>query len=231
MAEGVLDVIGFFSGIFGIVSSIQSWLPKAGPQTTVRIYAGLQTNAADSTGGNVPGVALWDAVGGLVGFEDGTKNTIHSGKFYDIQVASDGIPAEYIAISNGGNDGICISSVAITQVDGTQPSGWYGDIGRSCGAPWYHQQAVLGTGSNGDYRPSCVWLDRDRSNENAYQGMSFHLIDFGNKGLVKQFNQRNDTLCHSLPRFTMWQNFTTQDTIMIYEDPPEVRILLIPFLK
>ena len=195
-----LEIICLVSGAFGIVSPIQGWGPDPGPQITVRVYAGLSDSMTVSTGGNFPGVALWDAYGGLIGFEDGTSSKIGDGASGDIQVSSDGRSAEYIAVSNGGDDGLCISSLAITMSNGDQ-LGWFGDVGMACGAPWYHSNAILG---NANYRPACVWIDRDGSNGHPYQGMSIHLPDFlSTNGLSQQYQDKINTMCKSVPRFTM----------------------------
>lgn len=181
------------------------------------MYAGLSDNTTESTSGNFPGVALWDADGGLIGFEDGTSSKIKDGTSGDIQVSSDGRSAEYIGVSNGGSDGLCISSLAITMSNGDQ-LGWFGDVGMACGAPWYHSKEILG---NDDYRPVCVWIDRDGSNGHPYQGMSIHLPDFlSTKARASQYQNQPGTMCKNLPRFTMWRTFMTYDTITVFDSPP-----------
>lgn len=164
-----MEGAGLAAGIVGIGMMIPGLLPKQDEhRTVVRIAAGLTHNEIDTTGGDTPGIALYDILGRPIGQANGQKPGIKDGDFVDVSVPFyDGVgkkPTEYIAISNGGDDALCIAYIALTQPDGTKKA-WYGDMGKTCGAIWY--PSLLKTGDD-DYQPSCVWIDHNQSG-----GMSF----------------------------------------------------------
>lgn len=217
----VINVIGALTSVVGIGLMIPSVLPaKDEKQTVVRIAAGLSINEKDDTAGNQPGVGLYDVMGRRIGRTPPHATKIKDGDFMDIKVPFDKDvgkkPTEYISITNGGNDGLCIAYIALTQPDGTKKA-WYGDVGKACGADWYHSQ--LKTGED-DYQPACIWIDRDYSYGLKYQGFGLHIIDFaGTHERADQYNQNNDLMCSAAPRFRMYEKMTEADYIP-YFDPP-----------
>ena len=220
MAE-VIGVIGSIIGVINIGMGINNMLPKQDEhQTVVRVAAGLSTDRSDTTSGNQPGVALYDVMGRQIGTTNGNSHTILDGDFVDISVPfDDGVgkePTEYLSIVNGGDDALCIAYLALTQPDGDKKI-WYGDVGKVCGAPWYHSQ--LKTGDN-DYQPACVWIDRNRSNGLAFQGFGTHITDFaGTDARAQQYQNNQDLMCKAAPRFKMYENLDSGDTIPYFSPP------------
>lgn len=90
--------------------------------TVVRVLLGSDLTTDTSFGGNVPGVALWDFIGNPVGHTDGTKQILPQGTFVDIPVDAQpetgNVQSHYLSITNGGNDAICVSGIAVTFPDG-----------------------------------------------------------------------------------------------------------------
>lgn len=193
----VINVIGALTGVVGVGMMIPSLLPKQDDKrTVVRVAAGLSTNEKDNTAGNQPGISLYDIMGRRIGRTTGHATKIKDGDFMDIKVPFDSNvgkkPTEYISVTNGGTDGLCVAYVALTQPDGTKKA-WYGDVGRACGADWYLSQ--LKTGDD-DYQPACVWIDRDHSYGLKYQGFGFHINDFAATGeRAQQYNETRDLMC------------------------------------
>ncbi|KAL9123834.1 MAG: hypothetical protein Q9217_006776 [Psora testacea] len=266
----LVDAIGVTAGIVSVGMMIPSLLPKEDEhQTVVRVAAGLSSNEDDTTAGNQPGIGLYDIVGRQIGTTHGSGQIIKDGDFIDISVPfNKGVgkkPTEYISVTDGGDDALCIAYIAITQPDGTKKA-WYGDLAKTCGAPWYH--SLLKTGDD-DYQPSCIWIDRNRSNGTClgslreysctyvstvkfrirllpfdchseaslssstlqqltstcdtglpYQGLGIHITDFAaTEARAKQYDENRDLMCKAAPRFRMYENMNSADTIP-YFDPP-----------
>ena len=64
-----------------------------------------------------PGVALWDANGVAVGFKRGFRQTIKENGYYDGEIGhfrhAKKVKPEYMSLSDGGNDGICIAQIDV----------------------------------------------------------------------------------------------------------------------
>lgn len=133
-----MGVVGLTMGGIGMVPVAKSFIPdKSDRTTTVRIGVGTSTNVADTPGGNTPGVALFDVMGRPVGTAQGSKKTIADGSFKDIKIVSDnGVQSQYISISKGGIDALCIAYITVTWPDGGKYL-FSGDVGFTCGAHWY----------------------------------------------------------------------------------------------
>ncbi len=223
MALAVLNIVGVITGIIGIGMMIPATLPERdGAHTVVKIAAGLTTNATDSTAGNEPGIALYDIMGRRIGARMGKKKKILDGSYATIKVPFDkGVgnkPTEYISITNGGHDGLCIAYIALTQPDGTKRA-WYGDVGKLCGADWYLSQ--LKTGED-DYMPACIWIDRDHSYGLRHQGFGLHITDFtATEERAAQYNENKDLMCNAAPRFRMYEKMTEADPIPFFIPPLE----------
>ena len=127
-------------------------------------------------------------------------------------------PTEYISIANWGDDALCIPYLALTQPDGTKKV-WYGDIGKACGADWYH--SLLKTGDD-DYQPSCIWIDRNRSNGLRFQGLGLHISDFtATDERAAQYQDNPGLMCKAAPRFRMYEDMTRDDYIPFFNPPLE----------
>ena len=225
MAMAVIEVVGAIAGVVGVGMMIPSLIPdksKNDQETVVRIAAGLSTYSADSTSGFQPGIGLYDTMGRTIGSVKGTTTVIKDGDFMDIKVpfAKDvgKKPTEYISVTNGGDDALCIAYIALTQPDGTKKA-WYGDVGKTCGADWYHSQ--LKTGDD-DYQPSCIWIDQNGSNGLRYQGFGLHIDDFAaTSERAAQYNDNRDLMCNAAPRFKMYEKMTSKDYIPFFSPPLE----------
>ncbi len=220
-AKAGLAVLNVLAALVGVGLMIPGLIPeKDENEPVVRIAAGLSSDESDTTSGNQPGVALYDIMGRKVGSVGGKKDRIKDGSFIDIKVPfAKGVgtkPAEYISVANGGDDALCIAYIAITQPDGTNKA-WYGDIAKACGADWYH--SLLKTGDD-DYQPSCIWIDRDRSNGLRFQGLGLHFNDFAaTEERATQLNENRDLMCNAAPRFRMYENFGDKDHIPFFNPP------------
>ncbi|KAL9112237.1 MAG: hypothetical protein Q9227_003355 [Pyrenula ochraceoflavens] len=219
----VMGVIGLAMGGVGMVPLMKSFAPdKTDQTTTVRIGVGTSTDSSATTQGNVPGIALFDVVGRPIGESRGSHDTIGDGSFQDIKVEAPddigGRQAEYISISKGGNDALCIAYITVTWPDNSKYI-FSGDVGYQCGAHWYPSQTTFGE-SNPGYKPRCFWIDGDSSNGITTQGIGLHITDFeATKERSTAFNKDQDLMCKSAPRFKLYDQLTS-DMSLPYFDPP-----------
>ena len=118
------------------------------------------------------------------------------------------------------DDAICVNYVAITGPDNNQMA-WYGDVGFSCGADWYHSQYKIG---KDNYMPRCTWIDKNKSNGLRHVGMGIHITDFNtdSDALAKQYQDFPDSMCKTAPRFKMYENIGHDDVIPVYFPPLEL---------
>lgn len=214
--SAIIGVVGLVAGVFQNINTAESWMPTQHPKNTrVRVYAGMSGSTDQSTSGNIPGVALWDAAGRFIGKEMGVYNyVIEDGKFHDLEVKGKMASADYLSVSAFGTDGLCVAAVAVTSPTGYK-AGWLGDIGMRCGAPWYPSALAI-LGSDPETRPACVWIDQDGSNNHPHTGLTMHLPSFSGEGLANEYNDNIDTLCKSLPRFSMWKTRSVHMTLPVY---------------
>lgn len=214
--SAIIGIIGLVSGAFQSINTPESWMaPLHASSTQVRVYAGMSGNKSESTSGNIPGVALWDAAGVFIGKAMGIYNyVIDDSKFHDLEVKGKKASADYLSVSAFGTDGLCVAAVAVTSPTGYK-AGWFGDVGMKCGAPWYPSNLVI-PGSDPEARPACVWIDQDGSNNHPYAGLTIHLPSFTGAGLAQEYNDDIDTLCRSLPRFSMWTTRSVHMTLPVY---------------
>ncbi|EXJ66860.1 uncharacterized protein A1O5_10055 [Cladophialophora psammophila CBS 110553] len=179
-------------------------------------------------GGNTPGASLWDFNGGAIGFTDGTSKILPQGNFVDITVnpnaEAGNIQAAYVSITNGGKDAVCIAGLALTFPDGGR-AGFSTNVAAACGAFWSNSNTpVLQQQATGEIEnPKCVWIDRDGSNGIPYQGFGIHLPSFSNsnKNLGASYSDNRDLMCKSGPRFRMYPQLITEESILVFPHPPE----------
>ena len=203
MANIAFNVIGLVLGAVSMAPMLKEMLPEqaADRKTTVRIGIGTSINHTDSTGGHRPGIRIFDVMGRDIGEARGSSSKgdiIPDGGFKDIVVTSSGDTAgrqaQYISVSKGGIDAICISYIAVTWPDG-QKKAWYGDVGYSCGGHWYNSNTIIG---DGNYQPKCLWIDGDSSNGITTQGFGVHITDFtATAERAAAYQEDPDTMCKS----------------------------------
>ncbi|KAF8243593.1 hypothetical protein K440DRAFT_656168 [Wilcoxina mikolae CBS 423.85] len=242
---GLLNVIGI--GLTGItmIPFLESLIPRhIDRTTTVRIGVGLAQDDKPMDG-NIPGIRLFDNFGHPIGAHRGNKGRIAEGGYHDISIVGEykyktvlipgprgdyhemkvkdgegmgGRQAEYISVSKGGNDPLCIAYISVNWPDGGK-NPWFGDTGKACGADWYVSQTIAGSNN---YRPACTWIDGDTKTGHLYQGMGIHITDFtATFERTTQYSHDNATMCQSKPRFHMYHQLSTDD-FLPYFDPPLV---------
>lgn len=231
MANAALTVVGLLLSGISAIPTLQSFFaPDPGTATNVRVVIGTSTNAtAASFSGNTPGAALWDFNGHAIGFAYGKGDVVLQGNPVDIPVfprADAGkIQAEYVSITNGGDDAICIAGTSLTFAQGLATAAFSTDVAFRCGAFWANSHTpVLGTPQSGELAdPVCIWLDRDASFGLIHQGMAFHLPSFSsaNQNLAASYQANNDLMCKSGPRFRMYEKLKSDDNIIVFPKPPE----------
>ncbi|KAH6611650.1 hypothetical protein C7974DRAFT_419110 [Boeremia exigua] len=211
MAAAAIKVIGLMFGILSEAPMLGSMLPdKTDRQTVIRIGVGTSINAEGNTGGDTPGIRLFDVMGRALGSKRGSKSNIADGGYKDIRVtasrAHQGRQAQYILVSKGGNDALCISYIAVTWPDGQRKRGH-----------WYNSQTIIG---DTNYQPKCVWIDGDASNGIATQGLGIHVTDFtATPERAAAYKEDPETMCKSRPRFHLYDELDT-DMYLPFFDPP-----------
>ena len=155
-ANNVINAVGAIAGLVGLGAMIPSLLPQKTDKDehVVRISAGLSLDGEGHLEGNVPAVALYDVNGETIGWTKGRKGNnkdpdegrktvdiIAEGGEYDITVPYNSgksrVTAEYISVSQVGDNAICINYITIMHKDGLEFR-WYGDVGYQCGYKWYN---------------------------------------------------------------------------------------------
>ncbi|KAK8006659.1 hypothetical protein PG991_012956 [Apiospora marii] len=221
MANVAFNVIGLLLGVVGMAPMLNSMLPdKSDRETTIRIGVGTSIKGSDTTGGNTPGIRIFDVMGRDLGEARGSKKVIADGGFKDIVVTASsdkqGRQAQYLSVSKGGNDALCISYISMTWPDG-QKKAWYGDVGYQCGGHWYNSQTLIG---DDNYQPKCTWIDGDKSNGITTQGFGMHITDFtATKERAAAYADDQDTMCKSKPRFHLYDDLKS-DYFLPYFSPP-----------
>ncbi|PSN68557.1 hypothetical protein BS50DRAFT_520523 [Corynespora cassiicola Philippines] len=216
-----LSVIGIVADVISMVPLFSDIMaPKTDRQTTVRIGVGLSKKIEANTGGNTPGIRIFDVMGRDIGEARGSKDIIADGGFKDIVVESNkdtqGRQAQYISVSKGGDNALCVAYVSMTWPDG-QNKAWYGDVGMECGGKWYESQNVFG---DSNYSPKCLWIDGDESNGITTEGFGLHITDFtATEERMKAYKDDKDTMCKSKPRFHLYDDLKS-DYFLPFFNPP-----------
>ncbi|KAL5000912.1 hypothetical protein BDV10DRAFT_192434 [Aspergillus recurvatus] len=231
MADTVFNAIGL--GLMGLsmIPLADSFFPKVEPKySTLRVAAGLSQPGASSasTGGNVPGVALFDGNGNRIGFQSGKGHgKIDEGNYKDIKVtpikSQNTITPEYMSVVAGGDNALCIAYLALTPPN-SEYWALYGDVPKSCGAAWYHSNLAIQL-SGQTYKPSCFWIggprqDTGRPTNNFPMGIGVHIIDFDStEARQTQYTEHPDTLCKSKPRLHMYDQLSEMTCLPIFNPP------------
>lgn len=186
---------------------------------------------SSSLGGNVPGIASWEFVGNPIGHTNGTKEILAQDSFIDIEVEPENgignIQANYISVTNGGVDAICVSGFTVTFPDGAKAGFSANTVAGKCDAQWSmaFNSVIQATGLNtGEPLAKCIWIDRNKSNDLRFQGFALHLPSFTTQtqGLAVGYQKDNhDLMRKSGPRFRMYEELVTTSPIFRY-DPPLV---------
>ncbi|KAN0099509.1 hypothetical protein V8E51_013284 [Hyaloscypha variabilis] len=196
--------------------------PPSDQITNVQVCAG----SLGTEDGSVPGIHLFDLAGETIGFTPPSGDVIEQGQQKTIQVThrlankDAAAEAEYISVVQGGNDAICISWVSVTLEDGASFS-FNGDIGFQCGAFWnYGNTTITADPTNGIYQPRCNWIDGIVTNGITTKAMGIHLPSFlANQGRIDQYNQNNNIMCKSDPRFKLYEKLALTDPIPHFVNP------------
>lgn len=98
---------------------------------------------------------------------------------------------------------------------------FYGDVPKQCGAAWYHSNIQESLQGN-PYKPSCFWITspdiKGKKSGNFPQGAAVHLGDFNwNTARAQQYQDHQDTMCKSPPRFKMYDSLTEMNCIPIFK--------------
>ncbi|KAH0565237.1 hypothetical protein GP486_001365 [Trichoglossum hirsutum] len=228
----VLEGIGFGILALSLYPLGKAFFPEQfHATTTVRIGVGTtwSNETTASTGGNTPGIGVFDTNGQRIGFMSGTKKgKINDGMWHDIMIphidAGNTREPEYLSVSGGGTDSLCISYISVTTAGG-ENSIFYGDVPKQCGAAWYHSNTHVILQGSYPYYPSCFWItapDSDGKKSKDFPGgMAYHIIDFlsGNQARSQQYIDHPETMCQSTPRFKMYPTLTEMNCIPVF-DPP-----------
>ncbi|KAK5944787.1 hypothetical protein PMZ80_001987 [Knufia obscura] len=217
--------------IFGVGVDLASIFskPPGTPSNIVTIYTGEQdprnvsseVDLGKSIGGDAPGVTVWDGVGHLIGTsaEEGQIG-VGSSAQYSFESGDDKRAGQYVSVSAGGTDGVCIAVVTLNTASGNDYA-WFGDVGRLCGVPWYYSSAIFATRV-----PACVWIDTNGDKGHKYNGFSIHMPSFWDKNREPeaakarqaQWDQRPELMCKSNPRFTMWDDIVPDNDVPMFLD-------------
>lgn len=78
MANVAFNVIGLLFGVVAMAPMLESMLPsKTDRETTVRIGVGTSIKGSDTTGGNTPGIRIFDVMGRDIGEARGSTKVYH----------------------------------------------------------------------------------------------------------------------------------------------------------
>ncbi|KAF2834766.1 hypothetical protein M501DRAFT_963863 [Patellaria atrata CBS 101060] len=159
-------------------------------------------------------------MGRHIGSHRGSKSNIQDGSFLDVEVShdteGDTRQAEYLSVSKGGDDALCIAYITVTWPDGGQRS-WMGDVGKKCGSHWYPSHTIV---DGYDSKPACMWIDGDQSYGILTEGFGVHITDFTpTQERVDAYNENPDLICKSKPRFHIYDDLTS-DMYLPFFNPP-----------
>lgn len=186
---GAINAIGVISGVLGILQfGIDNFAAPDPEGSTVQVKAGLECPDCSTFDGNIETVVGYDFYNQEVGRADGGH--VGSGGTLDLTLDQSvpGVQSDFVSVS-AGNDAVCIAWISVRQKDGVEAAGgaWNGDIGSSCPGPngagqfVYASEQVAGTlPDGGEWRPQCMWLDGDLTNDFPSASLKFDVNAFGN---------------------------------------------------
>ncbi|KAM0717907.1 hypothetical protein Q7P37_006239 [Cladosporium fusiforme] len=217
--KAVMDTLGVVSGTLGIISFFQSQQPGDSPDgTAVTVKAGISSVNDDvgGFGGQVNAVYGYDQFNAYLGKSSGAKVKEGDVNDFIIDQGSPGTQAQYVSLANG-NDGTCITWVAVANKDGKGGGAWTGDIGYQCGQRWHAGGQVAGTYKSGDregedWEPYCTWIDKDFTDDTKSAAFKFNVRAYGDK---VEDTVGNDVGCDS----TIW----SEDSDAIADEPAKKR--------
>lgn len=135
MARKIANVIALGVGglaMLPFIGSLGGEQDKAHLTTNVRITVGMDTTGVKDDHdlkGNTPGLRLADLAGNIISRAEGSGERF--GGYKDIAlVANDevcGAQGEYLSISTGGNNALCIAFISMIWPDATRHV-WTGDM-------------------------------------------------------------------------------------------------------
>lgn len=177
--------------------------------------------------GSKPGVALWDFKGRVIGTTFGSSDNVPEGNFVDVEVVASGavgdVPAEYLSITAGGNDPICVAGLTATFPDGSQAA-WSADVASLCsnitGAKVFlSHDGMTDVDSGKTTKPHCVWITQNHEEGVPHQGFGIHLPDFAGITANRQdsYSANPDLMCRSGPRFRMYEDLRAWDPILTFD--------------
>ena len=197
------------------------------------------------TGGAPPGLAAFDIEGNnlarwtpLKGTNNHNLNPGNEGQTMAMKTGKSDKPPQYLSVS-AEVDSICLAWVNTIWTDpsgaNAYKSSWYGSIGSQCGILWYPSQLPTPSG----WMPNCTWIGPpDDHNADVYQqGMGIHLPSFAyqgeesgdsstsgpgtgsqnNGGKKTEYEDDNNTMCNSQPRFWMYDRLTSDNCIPAFQ--------------
>lgn len=194
------------------------------PNITVEEHSDRERIYKDrSFGGSAPTISLFNANGDRVGFlrNKGGKNTIKQNQPKDLMIdyieGGNTEKAEYMTVTAGGNDAICISAIWLTHPASSDSYAFLpGEVAHVCQQHdpeknYYTSQSstsIQFKGPDGNVkeaRPRCMWIDKpDNKGRSAthFQGFQVHLPDFKlDNTTFKSWEQDPAQMCDSLARF------------------------------
>lgn len=223
-----LNIIAFAIGIasLGLFRVAEDLLiPQTNQVTVVRVVVGQGLTTPVQADGDIPGIALWNRFGVAIGKTDGQKGPLQEGATHDIIVTPNpgigNVPADYLSITNGGDDAICLAGFTATFADNSQAA-WSADVAAACpdtGARVFLSSRRLVSDDSQIMQPHCVWIDRDGSDGILHQGIGIHLPDFGSANQTALYANNRDLMCKSGPRFRMYEKLRTEDPILVFSPP------------
>lgn len=238
-----MAVINAIAGAFMALSiypmSLSYFPPKLveSTATSVRIKLGLPryNDKIHNIDGDLPAVAVFNSNGERIGFTLGGEHHIKEDSdtkvIGDIQVMhidqKKNSFAEYISVSHGGTDAVCISSISITMAsDNEAKYSLLSDIPILLGAHFYLSSDPVIAPDYKDVvsRPGCFWIDGPnedgKTDGDSHQGLSWHVTDFlGNEDRIAQYNEFPDTLKKSIPRIQMWDHIHPMHCVPVFWPP------------
>ncbi|SPO06518.1 uncharacterized protein DNG_09208 [Cephalotrichum gorgonifer] len=228
MALAGLEVLAVVAGLITTVPLLGD-LFAAKPDDSITTVVKIVTGDDDFTDGHFPGIQLFDRQGQTIGLQESYDDVLGKGaprtaNIVQIDPLKSAGGVEYISLSQGGNDAICISFFTVRTPTDLKYS-WTGDIAFQCAGIietfWYHGNVVVSQSEKGIIKPKCAWIDGDSTNGITTKGLGIHLPSFiPSAGREKSFRENIDRQCKSQPRFAAYteDGFSAFHTIPFFKE-------------